>query len=73
MAVLCGVNICPFTRFDSLQDHYTWLFYVGSIPIFLAFFGISFLTHFDTWDPVLLLVKKVLHCLFARRIVPVAR
>lgn len=54
-------------------DHYTWLFYVGSIPIFLAFFGISFLTHFDTWDPVLLLVKKVLHCLFARRIVPVAR
>lgn len=54
-------------------DHYTWLFYVGSLPIFIAFFGVSCLTHFDSWDPVLLLIKKILHCLCARRVVPIAR
>lgn len=54
-------------------DHYTWLFYVGSLPIFIAFFGVSCLTHYESWDPVLLLVKKILHCLCSRRVIPVAR
>lgn len=54
-------------------DHYTWLFYVGSLPIFIAFFGVSCLTHYESWDPMLLLVKKILHCLCSRRVIPVAR
>lgn len=54
-------------------DHYTWLFYVGSLPIFVAFFGVSCLTHYESWDPMLLLVKKILHCLCSRRVIPVAR
>ena len=59
--------------FKILQDHYTWLFYVGSLPIFIAFFGVSCLTHYESWDPMLLLVKKILHCLCSRRVIPVAR
>lgn len=51
---------------------YTWLFYLGSVPIFIAFMAVSFLTHFESWDPVLLLVKKILHCLCSRRVVPVS-
>lgn len=67
--------VTPLTMLADIiirGDHYTWLFYVGSLPIFLAFFGVSCLTHFDSWDPVLLLVKKIIHCLCARRVVAVA-
>ncbi|XP_064598428.1 solute carrier family 35 member F5-like [Liolophura sinensis] len=41
---------------------HSWMFYVGSVPIFLSFFAVSFLSHFDGWDPVLLALKKLLHC-----------
>ncbi|XP_012936842.1 solute carrier family 35 member F5 [Aplysia californica] len=43
------------------------LFYLGTIPIVFAFFVISFLTHWENWDPVLLGIKKLLHCLCRRR------
>lgn len=49
--------------------HYSLLFYLGSIPIFIAFFVVTFLTHWENWDPVLLGLKKLLHCIFRRRLV----
>ncbi|KAL4222577.1 hypothetical protein ACF0H5_018616 [Mactra antiquata] len=51
---------------------YTWLFYLGSVPVFIAFMAVSCLTHFESWDPALLLVKKVLHCICSRRVVPIS-
>lgn len=50
--------------------NYNWLFYVGSIPVFIAFFAVSLLTHYETWDPVLLCFKKILHCFCRRRLLP---
>lgn len=49
------------------EVNYTWLFYVGTIPVFLAFFAVSFLTHYENWDPVLIGFKKLLHCVCRRR------
>ena len=49
---------------------YSWLFYVGTLPTFLAFFAVSFLTHYDNWDPVLLCYKKCIHFICRRRIFP---
>lgn len=49
---------------------YSWLFYVGTLPVFLAFFAVSFLTHYDNWDPVLLCYKKCIHFICRRRIFP---
>lgn len=37
---------------------YKWPFYVGTIPIIFSFFAITFLSHFDNYDPVLLGFKK---------------
>lgn len=45
------------------------LFYLGSVPIFVSFFTVTFLTHWDNWDPVLLGIKKLIHCICRRRIV----
>ncbi|KAJ8320087.1 hypothetical protein KUTeg_001674, partial [Tegillarca granosa] len=47
---------------------YNWLFYVGTIPVFLSFFAVSFLTHYENWDPVLIGVKKCLHFICRRRL-----
>ncbi|KAH3706102.1 solute carrier family 35 member F5-like isoform X2 [Dreissena polymorpha] len=48
---------------------YTWLFYVGTVPVFVAFIAIGCLTHFESWDPVLVLVKKCMHCICSRRLI----
>ncbi|XP_071103669.1 solute carrier family 35 member F5-like [Haliotis cracherodii] len=47
---------------------YSWMFYLGSVPVFVAFFAVSFLTHYENWDPVLIAVKKLIHCLCRRRL-----
>ncbi|XP_048775113.2 solute carrier family 35 member F5-like isoform X2 [Ostrea edulis] len=52
---------------------YHWMFYVGSVPVFIAFFAVSLLTHYETWDPVLLCFKKILHCFCRRRLLPRVR
>ncbi|XP_052798159.1 solute carrier family 35 member F5-like isoform X2 [Mya arenaria] len=49
---------------------YTWMFYVGAVPVFVAFLAISALTHWESWDPALVLVKKCVHCICSRRLVP---
>jgi len=46
---------------------YNWMFYVGMAPIFLAFFAVSILSHYDSWDPVLLALKKLVQCVCRRR------
>ncbi|OWF51586.1 solute carrier family 35 member F5-like isoform X1 [Mizuhopecten yessoensis] len=47
--------------------NYTWMFHVGTIPVFVAFFGVTFLTHYENWDPVLIGCRKLLHCICRRR------
>ncbi|ESO82179.1 hypothetical protein LOTGIDRAFT_179913 [Lottia gigantea] len=49
------------------EVHYSWIFYAGTVPIFLSFFAISFLTHYENWDPVLIGLKKLLHCVCKKR------
>ncbi|KAK7502422.1 hypothetical protein BaRGS_00006375 [Batillaria attramentaria] len=48
---------------------YSLLFYLGSIPIFMAFFVVTFLTHWENWDPVFVGLKKLIHCICRRRLV----
>ena len=37
-------------------------------PIFIAFFAVSILSHYESWDPVLLALKKLLQCICRRRL-----
>jgi len=45
-----------------LQVNYSWVFYVGLAPVFIAFFAVNVLSHYDNYDPVLLVIKKAFHC-----------
>jgi len=38
------------------------MFYVGVAPVFIAFFAVNMLSHYDNYDPVLLVLKKAFHC-----------
>ncbi|KAI8776203.1 solute carrier family 35 member F5, partial [Biomphalaria glabrata] len=49
--------------------HFSVLYYLGSLPIVLAFIVVSLLTHWENWDPVMLGVKKALQFLCRRRTV----
>ena len=35
------------------------MFYVGAIPMFGSFFAVSILSHYGDWDPVLMMLKKL--------------
>lgn len=39
---------------------YPILFYVGSVPMFLSFFAVTLLSHWDEWDPLALLLNWVI-------------
>nr|XP_012150178.1 PREDICTED: solute carrier family 35 member F5 isoform X1 [Megachile rotundata]XP_012150179.1 PREDICTED: solute carrier family 35 member F5 isoform X1 [Megachile rotundata]XP_012150180.1 PREDICTED: solute carrier family 35 member F5 isoform X1 [Megachile rotundata] len=38
---------------------YPCIFYLGTIPMLLAFFTVSLLSYYDNWDPVMDLIKKI--------------
>ncbi|GFS11141.1 solute carrier family 35 member F5-like [Elysia marginata] len=42
-------------------------FYVGSVPIIVSFVAVSLLTHWDSWDPVLLALKKLVQFFLRRK------
>lgn len=56
-----------------VQVNYSWMFYIGSCPVFFAFFAVSLLTHWETWDPVYVLVKRCMLCVCRRRVIPTPR
>lgn len=38
---------------------YPALLYAGTLPMFIAFFGVTLLAHYENWDPALIFVKRV--------------
>ena len=46
---------------------------MGTAPVFLSFFAVTLLTHWDSWDPVLLAFKKLMQCICRRRLIPAPR
>lgn len=45
------------------QVHYPTLLYIGSLPMFLAFFAVTLLAHYDNCDPVLDISRRLYYCL----------
>jgi len=63
----------PLTTFADVlvkKVEYDRLFYAGSLPMFLSFFLVALLSHWDNWDPLLegvnCLVSKFRACCCAR-------
>lgn len=39
--------------------HFSWMFFVGSIPVFLSFFCATLLCHYNNWDPVTVGLRRM--------------
>lgn len=52
----------PLTIFFDVilkRIDYPLPFFLGMMPIFVSFFAVAFLTHYENWDPVLLCLHKL--------------
>ncbi|RXM99592.1 Solute carrier family 35 member F5 [Acipenser ruthenus] len=38
---------------------FSWLFFAGAVPVFLSFFIVTILCHYNNWDPVMVGVRRV--------------
>jgi len=41
--------------------HFSWMFFIGTIPAFVSFFAVGLLTHYGDWDPILVGLKKLVN------------
>lgn len=48
------------------QVHYPILLYIGSLPMFIAFFAVTLLAQYDNCDPVLDVARHLYYCLCKR-------
>ncbi|XP_077865118.1 solute carrier family 35 member F5-like [Saccoglossus kowalevskii] len=46
---------------------FNWMFFVGTVPVFLSFFAVALLSHYDDWDPVLVALRRLMFCFCRRR------
>ncbi|CAL4121227.1 unnamed protein product, partial [Meganyctiphanes norvegica] len=46
--------------------HYSWLFYVGAIPMMISFLSVTLFTHYETWDPVWDGINALYSCICQR-------
>ena len=51
LSMLADVAVKPIS--------YPVLFYVGSVPMFLSFFAVTLLSHYEEWDPVAQLLNRL--------------
>ncbi|PSN47358.1 Solute carrier family 35 member F5 [Blattella germanica] len=51
--------------FKKVVD-YPFMFYIGAVPMFLAFFAVTLLVHYENWDPVLEGIRRCYIFLFRR-------
>ncbi|XP_070570117.1 solute carrier family 35 member F5-like [Ptychodera flava] len=49
---------------------FNWMFFAGTVPVFLSFFVVALLSHYDDWDPVLLGLKHLIFCIYRKRTTP---
>ncbi|GFX99979.1 solute carrier family 35 member F5 [Trichonephila clavipes] len=54
----------PLTIFFDIflkKVDYPLQFFLGTLPMFVSFFAVALLTHYENWDPVMLVVKKLVN------------
>ncbi|XP_061923651.1 solute carrier family 35 member F5-like isoform X2 [Entelurus aequoreus] len=46
--------------------HFSWQFFAGAVPVFLAFFIATLLCHYNNWDPVMVGLRRLYAFSFRR-------
>ncbi|XP_063226128.1 solute carrier family 35 member F5 isoform X2 [Bacillus rossius redtenbacheri] len=59
----------PMTMFADIvfkKVEYSAMFYIGTVPMFVAFFAVMLLAHYENWDPVMECVRRCYVFVFRR-------
>ncbi|XP_078034968.1 solute carrier family 35 member F5 isoform X2 [Augochlora pura] len=62
IATLAVSLIMPMSMIADVllkKVEYPYIFYLGTVPMLLAFLTVSLLSYYDNWDPVMDLIKKI--------------
>ncbi|XP_069472685.1 solute carrier family 35 member F5 isoform X2 [Ambystoma mexicanum] len=38
---------------------FSWVFFAGAVPVFLSFFIVTLLCHYNNWDPVMIGIRRI--------------
>ncbi|XP_053553979.1 solute carrier family 35 member F5 isoform X2 [Bombina bombina] len=39
--------------------HFSWVFFAGALPVFISFFIVTLLCHYNNWDPVMVGIRRI--------------
>ncbi|KAM4627071.1 solute carrier family 35 member F5 isoform 2-T3 [Discoglossus pictus] len=39
--------------------HFSWVFFAGALPVFVSFFIVTLLCHYNNWDPVMIGIRRI--------------
>ncbi|XP_076284365.1 solute carrier family 35 member F5 isoform X2 [Lasioglossum baleicum] len=62
IATLAVSLIMPMSMIADVllkKVEYPYIFYLGTVPMLLAFLTVSLLSYYDNWDPVMDLIKRI--------------
>jgi hypothetical protein len=55
---LLNAPLLPFLPLPQ-QVRFSWLFFMGAVPVFLSFFIATLLCHYNNWDPVMVGLRRL--------------
>ncbi|XP_073490686.1 solute carrier family 35 member F5 [Aquarana catesbeiana] len=38
---------------------FSWVFFAGALPVFISFFIVTLLCHYNNWDPVMVGMRRI--------------
>lgn len=66
IAISLTIPMSMFADVVFKRVHYSCMFYVGTVPMFLSFFAVTLLAHYENWDPVMEGIQKCYMLVFRR-------
>ncbi|XP_047671166.1 solute carrier family 35 member F5 isoform X3 [Tachysurus fulvidraco] len=59
LALSLTIPLSILTDMCLQKTSFSWLFFVGAVPVFLSFFLTALLSHYNNWDPAMVALRRV--------------
>uniref|UniRef100_W5LQT8 Solute carrier family 35 member F5 n=1 Tax=Astyanax mexicanus TaxID=7994 RepID=W5LQT8_ASTMX len=59
LALSLTIPLSIMTDMCMQKTSFSWLFFVGAVPVFLSFFLAALLCHYNNWDPAMVALRRV--------------
>ncbi|XP_030642296.1 solute carrier family 35 member F5-like [Chanos chanos] len=59
LALSLTIPLSVIADMCTQKVHFSWLFFAGAVPVFLSFFIVTLLCHYNNWDPAMVGLRRV--------------